>query len=614
MTTSAEAVWQNLPSVYRRMGTATPAYGLAVTAGRLLVDLERTAQDVLRAHHLNNATDLEDLRRLGAWFKLEPWPEEDKEAFRTRLRRMAAIYREGAANAARMLDLLAVTMSAEIAAMDGPAAVPVPQLTWQEAAAELAKPPASRRPTHVPWPKAATIWAELLPEPAETNPYATYGIFTRKVGEVPWGIPAAVLDMPLHKTLVELKPDAALGRLEWQVLPPYRTLGDDPADDTYGDPVVTIFAPATNDVILPVLVQRDLRRAVLVNRRIPKGGAVQVDLMNLTVADVAIDGVPASTLHVAGKPDLLFGAGGILGEHKLGSGPPPYKLLKWYEAADLRRTVPTGDVETWLNAPDPQGRLPWPPLLTPLTPGNRKVPWRLLLADAKLNPLQPVKTNTVEKLVFAMEGRRAGTFTLVFDENWVLHGDDGSVRQHRMDWLMEQVHRLKLAGVVYLAPEQVTEELHLPAAMPLGSAQRDLLDQVGMVDTVETFRELFLEMAEVIATGDGLDRQLDAFVALDEKLAAGDSADRQADLSVALDEQLIAADSPDRMLDLTRSLTESLAAADQPQPAAEFSRQLADSIGAVDKPAAQGPQQVGTAPAERVILKDTVETTVQRRS
>jgi hypothetical protein len=571
MTTTAEAIWQNLPSVYRRAGPATPAHGLAVTFGRMLVDLERIAQDVLRAHHLNNATDLIDLARLAAWYHLAPWPEEEKEAFRTRVRRMAAIYREGAANAERMLDLLAVAMGADIADMQGRRAVFLPQLTWQEAQDEEAKPAKDRRPSHVPWPRAGSDWAYLVPE--TRNVYATYAIFTQMRGGATWGIPAALLEMPLHRTSRRLQPDPALGRLEWQVQPPYRTLGDDPSQDTYGDPVVTIYAPEGREVVMPILVQPDLRRAVLVNRKIPPGGAVQVNLDTLEVVDV----VGTSTIGRVTWPKLLFGAGSALGEHKLGQGPPPFRLLKWYKAANLRRSVPQpGDLAAWVANPEAEdGKLCWPPLLTPLSPAHRTVPWRLLLADPSVspafNPIQPTPATTVAAIEFAMEGRRPGTFTLLYDEEWVLHGEDGALRAHRAEWLQEQISRLKLAGVVYLPPSAVTESLNLPPAMPLGAAMRTLHESARMVDTVEMVRETFLDLAEAVVTGDGFESTKEAFAELTDALGAGDQP-------------------PNRVLEAIRELGDSLASKD------EAGRQL---------------RPTNIALTEKLAVKDSVQATAQ---
>ena len=548
MSTTTEAVWRNLPSVYRRAGSLTPAHGLAVALGRMLIDLERTAKDVLRAHHLEHANDLDDLKRLAAWFQLAPWPEEDREGFRTRIRRMAAVYREGAASAGRLLDVLAVTMGAEIATVDGKRMLFVPRYTQLEASALPAG-----APLHAPWPEAGSVWASLVP--SSPSPYAVYAILKVKVGDTVWGVPAALLDLPKHRLTISLTPDESLGRLEWKAAPPYESLDDDPDLDTYTNPIVTIWAPEDHAVSLPSLVQRDLRRAVLINRLIPAGGALQVDLNQFTLTDL-VEGKPSQPV-LNDQPALLFGTGGTLGENRLGPAPPPFRLLRWYTLSQLEPLFAAGDPADLID-PTADGKLPWPNLLTPLLPDREPVRWRLLLGNAKLGLVNPTKATTVAKIDFTMIGRRPGTFSLLYEDRWVLGTDEVKPLTHRAAWLQEQIDRLKLAGVIHLRPDQIEpSEWNLPAAKPLEEASRELVVSAAMTDAVVLERESFLHLTESLAMSDTPGSEADKLLGFQELQGLGDQPAALLEAHLDLTERILAEDSL-LLQPMQRSLDEKL--------------------------------------------------------
>ncbi|HWI61734.1 MAG TPA: hypothetical protein VNT75_07855 [Symbiobacteriaceae bacterium] len=413
-----DGVFRHLPPLLRKAGQDTPAWPLARMLARTLNDLERTGRDVLQAHFLDDALDLIDLEKLAALYRLTPWLDEDLKAFRARVKLMISVYLRGAATADRMLTVAAAAAGTEVA--------------------EVTRP----------------------------DRFTTMGLFTA-------AFRAAVVDLPpvMQKVVIDAAPD---GKLEWQIENdlygmPGGWTPDGWMEDVWPSPVVEIEAGA-HDVWFPILVQRGLRRLVLVNRMLPAGCRVRVDLVTHTLLHVG--GPPAVPTGLivppaeAGGPNLIYGTGALLGESGVSGHPQvvPAHVLKWYRPED----VIIGSDQPLAPGPkgaiaEPPAQLSWPSLL-----GDGTSQWRLLVGEnanggafapnqliplAQVRPVPPTPTTGPKQVTFLWEGRQLGTFTLVIDP--------ARLAQGRRAWLEEQLQRLKLAGVLYVPWEKTTLSLAL---------------------------------------------------------------------------------------------------------------------------------------------------------
>lgn len=470
--TNPGPVWRQLPLAYRRGRPAagetevpaSPMHSLVGAMTRSITELQWTAEDVLRSRFLDFAPARDDLARLAAWYRLAPWPDEDLEAFRRRVQRMVLIYREGAATAERMLGALAAAMGADIATEGGRPAVFVPCVA-----------PGAKRcadgSTHGNWPPSYSALRKFLPD--TPDPFATYAVFTKTIDGREWAIPAALLDLPKQMTQV---PTSDAPEYHWELEPRMEIPELDDSEETYADPVVKITAPDDREVTLPILVQLDLRRLILINRTIPAGQLLRVDLSEMQVAD----GDPSrpSTKVLDWEDDLLFATGGFLNgdfpgpdlpPYNLGSKTPAFRTLGWVKAAKLVRTKDQKQLLDGRTYKD--GTLPWPHLLRPYQIGanrmRKTVRWRLMQGQNLSTPgqthVRPVPATFPVDVTFWTGGRRPGTFSLFYNPRWVSGPQNEA--PHRAAWLQEQIERLKLVGVTYV-PQELAQPVSLPQAGP----------------------------------------------------------------------------------------------------------------------------------------------------
>ncbi|MDF2629566.1 MAG: hypothetical protein K0R39_3397 [Symbiobacteriaceae bacterium] len=437
MPLQADAIFRHLPPLLRKAGPETPAWPLSRMLVRTVSDLERTGKEVLRAHFLDDARDLVDLEKLGAVYRMSPWLEEDPAAYRARLKLMIGVYTKGAATAGRLLTVAAAAAGGEV--------------------------------TGLLYPQQH-LWAGESPVKLYlTDRFTTYAFLQREADQ----FGAAVVDLPpvLRTLTVDAAPD---GTLEWQVENDlFGSVGgwtpDGWVDDTWPDPVIEIEAGAV-PVPFPILVQRNLRRLVLVNRFLPPGCRVRVDLVNHVLTDVSGPASLMTGLIVppaeAGGPDLIYGTGALLGESAVSGHPavPPAHVLRWYLPGKVlfgtdQPLVP-GPLGAVVPAP---GELSWPSLL-----GDGTSHWRLLVGAvldggpvapnqllplAKLRAVLPTAATGPAKVIFTWEGRQLGTFTMLIDP--------ARLPGARRPWLEEQIRRLKLAGILYLPWEETTLTLDM---------------------------------------------------------------------------------------------------------------------------------------------------------
>ncbi|MDB4896880.1 MAG: hypothetical protein JWN15_3142, partial [Firmicutes bacterium] len=303
--------------------------------------------------------------------------------------------------------------------------------------------------------------------------FETVGTFRRRTA--PAGAPdavfaATVVDVPRVTEAVTIAAPA----YEWQVA---NNLYDSPGGtDEHGvafaasfpDPIVEIVA-GDHPVAVPILVQRDLRRLVLINRFIPPGATLRVDLVAHTLTDIAgpvtLEG---PVRYNETTPPLLYGTGGLVHDTGAGdlSGPAtrPFHLVRWHKTRRREEGMPEVPGPPGSMAHVPIANLPWPALL-PL--GSSR--WSLLVGVGRDNEAPELDAQLPHTLVralpatvglgpqairFGWSGRRLATFTLRFDQAHLCDGPSpAGLMQHRAAWLREQVERLKLAGVIYLAQD-----------------------------------------------------------------------------------------------------------------------------------------------------------------
>lgn len=430
---STDLVFRFLPDAYRRAGRATVAHALTAALDNGLAVLEKQSKQVLQSRFINHLGDLDDAERLAALFQLVPWPEEELKEFRYRVLQMSRIYLAGAATPSRLLEVVGAATDSEVAE------VILPQ--------------------HSP-AKGGSM----------NDRFTTTGLLTRRADPAE-AFEAAVVELPPVRLQVMITPDSGY---MWEVEnSTYADPGDFFTPPTYPEPTVEIAAGA-HPVALPILVQRDLRRLVLINRFIPPGGLVRVDLQNHTVEDLSGPATLQGPVTISGAPapDLIYGTGGLVDDiraYRLSDPPPrqdaarPFHIIRWNKQHRLGPDIPEVPGPPGTMDPVPIANIPWPPLL-----GMGLSRWRLLVG---MNPqgVQPALGETIDlnavrplpataatgpaSLRFHWVGRRLATFTVMLPD---AHLCDGPVpagkMKHRADWLREQIMRLKLAGVLYIDP------------------------------------------------------------------------------------------------------------------------------------------------------------------
>ncbi len=433
---SGPTVYRHLPFLLKRAGTTSRAGALTRGLGRTVDLFGKDTARTLEAHYLGTA-ERDDLARIAAWFRLEPWADEDAKAFRRRIRTMAGVYRQGAVSAHRLLAVAAVAGDA-----DGLAA-PAPETET------IATGPLG---IHVLPPRSGPVAGWLEGQPLASTRFETTTVLTHRAApDQPYVV--TVEDMPPVTAGLTITPNAE-GEYWWQVDNDF--IGE-PADDFTVPPSpergciprFTITAGAS-DCHCPVLVHRGLRSAVLINAVIPAGTSVTVDLRD----DSAVDGTGAAVApgpldhDAAPGPLLLFARPGIADLSRFDPSGPDH-LLRWYRRSQLDGP---GAVPRELGP-----RLPWAELV-----GLGVGAWNLQLSDhqpsrgrvdaALLRFRQSTVATAPAHIAMAWDGRRLGTFTLRLDTQHLSRAGDGELH-YRRAWLHEQIERLKLAGTIYIKPE-----------------------------------------------------------------------------------------------------------------------------------------------------------------
>lgn len=478
---ASDAVFRHLPAVFRKAGEGSPAWPLAAAQARALQDFDRSARQVLRSRFLDDLGELDEAARLGALYDLAPWPEEDLPVFRRRLQAIIGVYLQGGATARRLLTVVAAAADAD------------PALS------------ADGRPALL-LPGQSAEWPELVRgKRFKTDAFTTFALFRRRAApDHIFG--AAVVDLPTIERQIEVYPDSE-GRCRWVI--DNDLYGEpglyDPAagmqPDVWPDPVIEIEA-GDHTVYMPVIVQHNLRRLVLVNRILYRGSGIRIDLGRYELDPAAarrrgidIGGpdpvlrfdraghwarqlrpptrfVPMTMAGLQGGrtervPDRMYGTAGLLGRSRVsGKMPyPPAHVLRWYKRELLNwgshlPPVP-GVPGSTDGAPE---RLSWPSLL-----GEGRSEWELLVCTdrrggtidpretislERLHPVPPDPGSTPKLIRVRWIGRRAGSFTILVDPAELSHGHPHGPLPHRADWLREQAERLKPAGVNYIPQDE----------------------------------------------------------------------------------------------------------------------------------------------------------------
>lgn len=289
MTVKAEElVVQNLPTALRRAGPGTAVYSLCSGLGVKIEALQRLGRRVLMSRFLDSVSDIADAQRLVQLFDLQPWEGEVLDAYRDRLQVLVPLYLQGALSAPRLLQLLAVAFKGTLTAVGLPNPFGL-----------------KGRPQN----DAYTTTGELVAlMPGESGPVA-----------VPFT--AAVLDAPLLPRQEQtVQPTLASGFM-WE-------LTNKDEVDAY-QPVIQITA-GSNPVVAPILVQRDLRRFLLVNRVIPAGATLQVNMLTHKIREFGGSASSPGPVRTddGQTPDLIYGAGGVVDDPLMDS--LPFPIVAWW--------------------------------------------------------------------------------------------------------------------------------------------------------------------------------------------------------------------------------------------------------------------------------------------
>jgi hypothetical protein len=435
-----EAVFRHFPLMYRKAGQeGTAAFALAKSLGQAGGDLERASRQVMQSRFIDHVNDMDDLQRLAALFELATWPEEEMEEFRFRVKQLGGIYLGGAATARALLQVLGAACDSELTKVEPP---------------PFAAPKSDAR-----FETVGTLQRRT----------ADSVQFKAKVVDVPRVLQEVTLTAPTFEWLVENDLYDTPGGIDEDCVeyPP-----------TFPDPVVDLKA-GDHPVVLPILVQRDLRRLVLVNRFIPPGATLRVDLVNHTLMDIQGPPTLAGPVRFGiTAPALLYGTAGLVSDTGAGdlSGPAdrPFHVIRWLP--DWQRTPGMPEVPGAPGTldPVPSGKIPWPELLPLGTsrwsllvgvgPGNEVPALDAEVPHTAIRALPPTAALGPEQIQFRWIGRRLATFTVIFDEAQLCDGPAAAgPMPHRKEWFQEQVRRLKLAGIIYIDQSKANPKLPAPA-------------------------------------------------------------------------------------------------------------------------------------------------------
>lgn len=442
-----------LPDPYRR-ALHDPRTPMAVVTKASRDTLKRADFDLeqlQRSRAVEYFTDLSDGAALGALHEQTPWPEEDTESFRTRLRMVSVLALQGAASARRMLALIGLACSADLLAAfsyrpDDP--------TYSH--------------THNGQTQAGSI--ELG---------QTLGLFAKPDGGSLFA--ADVLDAPLRLYTQTATP---LSRPEYVFElqnPAFKTLsgvlGD--AERLYPDPVFDFEAeqPIGPFALIQVDPSRltHAPRVIAVNRKMRAGERLTVDVAAMRW-DHSDSPTPTSLGWITSAGDkaaLYAGLSEIASFQSLFDNEPGDPAAGY--ALDVRGAAQldwTGRlVDEMVNkGAIPQGSgtaLQMPALL-----GDGKTRWHVIEIGKPANSgrtdilearFSPLPRTAKLRITARWAGRRAGEFALRFDETELALDQSGPLA-HRSHWLDTMINRFKLAGTIRVTPlpEDAFAELPLP--------------------------------------------------------------------------------------------------------------------------------------------------------
>lgn len=450
-----------LPDPYRRAlhDPKTPMAVVTKASRDALKRADFDLEQVQRSRAVDFFADLSDGAALGALHDQTPWPEEDTESFRTRLRMVSVLALQGAASARRMLALIGLACSAELLAAfsyrpDDPSYSHNHNGQTQSGSIELGQ---------------------------------TLGLFAKPNGGSLFA--ADVLDAPLRLYTQNVAP---LNRPEYVFElqnPAFKTLsgvlGD--AERLYPDPVFDFEAgqPIGPFALIQVDPNRltHAPRVIVVNRKMRAGERLTVDVAAMRW-DHSDSPTPTSLGWITSEGDkgaLYAGLSEIASFQSLFDNEPNDPAAGY--ALDVRGADQldwTGRLVDDLidRGAIPQGagtRLQMPALL-----GDGKTRWHVIeilkpapaaqtdILDARFTPLP--RTAKL-RITARWAGRRAGEFALCVDETELALDQSGPLA-HRSHWLDTMIDRFKLAGTVRVTPlpKDAFTDLPLPeVALDLSS-------------------------------------------------------------------------------------------------------------------------------------------------
>lgn len=442
-----------LPDPYRR-ALHDPHTPMAVVTKASRDTLKRADFDLEQLQRSRSVAyfgDLSDGAALGALHDQTPWPEEDTESFRTRLRMVSVLALQGAATARRMLALIGLAASADLLAAF------------------------SYRPDDPTYSHSHNG----LTQSGSIELGQTRGLFAKPGGGTAFA--ADVLDAPLRLYTQAAEP---LNRPEYVFElqnPAFKTLsgvlGD--AERLYPDPVFDFEAgqPIGPFALIQVDPNRltHAPRVIVVNRKMRAGERLTVDVAALRW-DHRDSQTPTSRSWITtqGEKDSVYaGLSEIASVQSLFDNEPSDPAAGY--ALDVRgadhldwtgllvdQMIDTGSI--------PQGagtRLQMPALL-----GDGKTRWHVIeihkpsdaaqtdILDARFTPLPRAAKL---RITARWAGRRAGEFALRFDETGLAPDQSGPLT-HRVHWLNSMIDRFKLAGTIRVTPlpEDAFGDLPLP--------------------------------------------------------------------------------------------------------------------------------------------------------
>lgn len=424
-----------LPAPYRRAldDPHTPMAALTKAWRDALRRVTHELALVQRSRSVAFFTDLDDGARLGALHDQAPWPEEDTEAFRTRLGELAALAVAGAASARRMLSLVGMATGARLVDV-----VPPGRASY-----------------------AVTLGETTLT--GATGQGQTRGFLAKRAA--PHTLFAAdILDAPLRPFRQEARPLPVPGYTFRLVNPASATLPDLLGDGarSYPDPVFRLEAGAPFGPLALVQsfegVPKRAPRIIVINRRLRPGTVLDID-----VAGMEWNHSAGTVTHIG--PWRLNGAKAALyaGLTEIASSRSHFDNEPGEPAAGYALTLRMADGLTFTGAAEDnmvdKGPIPPGPIRMPSLLGRGASLWRVLQVlpdpdgsdEITAARFAPLPADAALTITARWLGRRAGEFAVVLPERQLAPGEDGPL-PHRADWLDAMIARFKLAGTVRVKP------------------------------------------------------------------------------------------------------------------------------------------------------------------